>query len=257
MACDVGECPTNDPLMVCSSHGDCIDGQCQCDDRFVGPDCGADACPMGCIYGTCTEEGKCLCDHGFRGTDCSISGCPGHCNGNGMCSGAICFCSPGFTGDDCSALSCFDASKKSSQHFASSSATSPTSPTVDSCSGHGTCTTGRCKCDAPFGGYDCSYKTCTHLDECNGNGYCHAGECICYARYGGASCATKLCPHNCGGNAGTCSDGVCICSDGTYSFFFINVLLIFIVSSFKIFTHLKCIHFFFFPLIKVGVVSIV
>ena len=37
---------------------------------------------------------------------------------------------------------------------------------------------------------------------------------MCFAGSSGVGCATKSCPHNCGGNAGTCANGVCICNEG-------------------------------------------
>ncbi|XP_050048964.1 attractin-like protein 1 isoform X1 [Dermacentor andersoni] len=58
----------------CSSHGDCVDGVCQCLQGWTGSDCGTQVCPQDCNNGSCDkEEKRCICDPFFKGEDCSIA----------------------------------------------------------------------------------------------------------------------------------------------------------------------------------------
>ncbi|KAF1539688.1 N-acetylglucosamine-1-phosphodiester alpha-N-acetylglucosaminidase, partial [Eudyptula minor] len=68
--------PTCEPA-DCSSHGDCVQGECHCTgDFWRGPGCDILDCgPSNCsLHGVCTDAG-CLCDAGWIGTNCSEE-CP-------------------------------------------------------------------------------------------------------------------------------------------------------------------------------------
>ncbi|XP_038128381.1 N-acetylglucosamine-1-phosphodiester alpha-N-acetylglucosaminidase isoform X2 [Cyprinodon tularosa] len=56
----------------CSSHRDCVDGQCRCQTGWRGPACNTLVCqPSACgPHGVCSPSG-CVCKAGWRGTNCS------------------------------------------------------------------------------------------------------------------------------------------------------------------------------------------
>ena len=91
----------------------------------------------------------------------------------------------------------------------------------DPCNGHGTCSNGKCTCNAGWTGAQC--QTMTQAPVCTPacvNGYCGLdGKCKCYAGWQGATCnaaePAKPCPNNCSGR-GTCSNGVCKCNPQYY-----------------------------------------
>uniref|UniRef100_A0A803JVK7 N-acetylglucosamine-1-phosphodiester alpha-N-acetylglucosaminidase n=1 Tax=Xenopus tropicalis TaxID=8364 RepID=A0A803JVK7_XENTR len=101
----------------CSGHGQCVLGECQCTDFWIGPACSVLSCgPLNCnAHGNCTEGG-CVCDQGWIGTDCNISCVQGHyghygegctkkcpCQNNSTCNhiDGSCQCSDGYTGLHC------------------------------------------------------------------------------------------------------------------------------------------------------------
>ena len=135
-------------------------GRCECARGRSGDDCAA-VTPVNCSA-RCTSpagraecvDGACRCHPGFYGADCE-SGCPGYvpseslaCNGHGVCVSGVrgtegrdhCSCKEGFAGVGCEkdvlgVLSC-----------------------PRSCSGHGSCSHGRCRCHSNFAGRDCSIR---------------------------------------------------------------------------------------------------
>ncbi|XP_053743491.1 N-acetylglucosamine-1-phosphodiester alpha-N-acetylglucosaminidase isoform X2 [Synchiropus splendidus] len=97
----------------CSSHGDCLDGQCRCWAGWTGPACDALRCRLDCgAHGVCTAGG-CVCDAGWRGKNCTEvchpsfygEGCSlvCRCLNGGWCEHVHgrCTCPPGFYGDAC------------------------------------------------------------------------------------------------------------------------------------------------------------
>merc|ERR1711968_407834 len=71
-ACDEMECP-----MMCSGHGICNNGTCNCSLDWGGDSCNRSMCPRDCSgHGLCSK-GKCYCRMGYSGADCSAAECPG------------------------------------------------------------------------------------------------------------------------------------------------------------------------------------
>ena len=100
--------------LLCSGHGRCaenvapgVDETCDCDDGFVGPECGQRACPAGRAWadyatanntaharhfecsnqGECDRDaGECKCRGGFAGEACDRRpGAPGVAGRGGPC----------------------------------------------------------------------------------------------------------------------------------------------------------------------------
>ncbi|XP_022092205.1 N-acetylglucosamine-1-phosphodiester alpha-N-acetylglucosaminidase-like [Acanthaster planci] len=98
----------------CSSHGECVMGECRCHGNWQSPKCDwLDCGPLNCSSnGVCTEAG-CHCNTGYQPPDCSqLCGAGTHgqdcsslcqCEHGGDCdpvTGA-CSCLPGYTGKHC------------------------------------------------------------------------------------------------------------------------------------------------------------
>jgi tenascin len=222
---------------ICGGHGYCAEsyapteaeygtGICVCDAEWTGPTCEAAQCDMsvpatggqarpcgGLSQGLCHKE-KCYCRAGFSPPACASKECPSQCSGHGVCDDETdpnvpkCACDAGFGGEDCSEAACCD-------------------PT---CSGHGTCKTGRCHCDKGFFGPGCAEKpddakaalaaeksVCeTTLRQCSGRGDCDEvnATCTCDEGFRGRFCEKKSCKKGCS-ERGTCQDdGTCKCDEG-------------------------------------------
>ena len=67
-------------------------------------------------------------------------------------------------------------------------ATETPCPGKGDCSGNGVCHRGKCECDFPFAGVDCSAeRSCPN--DCHGRGLCSAGRCYCEPGASGIDCA--------------------------------------------------------------------
>lgn len=56
----------------CGSHGICSEGQCQCEDGWIGATCDQRACHPRCEeHGQC-QDGTCICQPGWEGEHCNI-----------------------------------------------------------------------------------------------------------------------------------------------------------------------------------------
>ena len=99
------------------------------------------------------------------------------CSGHGACHNGVCVCSDGYAGPNCDFDPCAG----------------------NDCSGHGTCSrsSGKCTCEAGFGGDDCSQggggceedKHCGIFGESTFGGQCTDGECVCWTGYTCPDCA--------------------------------------------------------------------
>ena len=77
-------------------EGECINGECQCPDGFLGDYCEKPGTTCGenfCYNGNCTESLTCLCERGFSGNFCEIDQCDLiHCGKFGVCLQGSCQC---------------------------------------------------------------------------------------------------------------------------------------------------------------------
>lgn len=84
-----------------------------------------------------------------------------------------------------------------------------------SCSGHGQCEAGICRCEQGFAGLACEEEA-PCLENCNSpSGRCVRGVCVCEEGFAGENCGLKTCPENCWGH-GDCDNtlGSCVCDSG-------------------------------------------
>ncbi|XP_053330068.1 tenascin-X-like [Spea bombifrons] len=181
--CQLKTCPED-----CNDQGRCVNGRCLCFEGYYGLDCGSKDCPNDCQNQGQCENGACVCDPGFTGLDCGTRTCPNNCLNRGKCEGGLCICASGFTGVDCGSRTC-----------------------PRNCLNRGRCEDGVCVCDSGFGGDDCSSRMC--LNNCQGNGRCEDGVCICDAGFSGEDCSSRTCPEDCN-EQGRCVSGVCVCDAG-------------------------------------------
>uniref|UniRef100_A0A4W5KXC9 Tenascin C n=1 Tax=Hucho hucho TaxID=62062 RepID=A0A4W5KXC9_9TELE len=197
--CVDGECVCEEPWMGydcselicpndCYDRGRCVNGTCYCEEGFTGEDCGEKTCPSDCMGNGFCVDGQCVCSAGYTGEDCSKLTCPMDCGGNGQCIGGVCVCAKGYTGEDCSQTDC-----------------------LNNCLSRGKCVDGECVCEEPWMGYDCSELICPN--DCYDRGRCVNGTCYCEEGFTGEDCGEKTCPSDCLGN-GFCVDGQCVCSAG-------------------------------------------
>lgn len=73
-SCGKDEEQVPDPCTgITCENGNCVNGQCACDEGWTGPDCSqrVDLCEgVSCVNGDCVN-GQCDCDEGWTGPDCS------------------------------------------------------------------------------------------------------------------------------------------------------------------------------------------
>ena len=187
-------CPST-TLRPCSGHGTCTEARrCRCDHGFSGPSCDHRefllACPQNCSspQGAC-DDGKCVCTPGFSGDSCGDKtpvNCSAACLDHGECVDGQCVCAPGFYGESCQ-LGCagFDVARGvvCSGHGTCTATGSP---------GH---SPDRCKCDAGFSGDGCEndmegVASCPH--DCRGHGVCRKGRCSCEPPFAGQDCSIEI-----------------------------------------------------------------
>ena len=175
--------------------------RCECYNGWTGVSCNDELADLSMCAGPlkrCSEgQGECVplsggeggyqcrCFHPYRGEACEQNMCPDHCNGRGKCHEDGCRCMEGWTGPACS---------------------KPLCARLNDCSGHGRCVVdegaesyivgGKCECEEPFSGPDCSSGGCP--DDCSGHGVCGLGQqCECSVGWTGVSCAEKACGDGC------------------------------------------------------------
>lgn len=65
------------------------------------PSCLAELCPVPCgSHGVCSE-GQCQCEEGWIGAACDQRACHPRCEEHGQCHDGTCICQPGWEGDHC------------------------------------------------------------------------------------------------------------------------------------------------------------
>jgi len=93
--------------IVCSNHGERVDGECSCDVGYTGSNCGmlqdlckGKACGEEEHRGRCApDDGQCYCRDGWFGEQCGISTCS--FNGIYDTDHGVCRCFTGFEGQAC------------------------------------------------------------------------------------------------------------------------------------------------------------
>jgi hypothetical protein len=97
----------------------------------------------------------------------ALGACHNGCSGGGKCLYSDCECFPGFEGNACEKRSCPVGPQLRGMPFSNDEA----HPSAE-CSGQGVCdySTGNCRCEAGFAGYNCGKTQCQN--DCNGKGQC-------------------------------------------------------------------------------------
>ena len=232
VAAAVGDAPLG---LVCSGHGECVDGTCVCERGYTSADCSRRACENDCSgHGHCAADGACSCHSGWFGPDCALPSCFRNCSGHGACEATsaawlgsaaapqgLCKCDPGWHGVGCELRSCPGSTSADGGVACGSGG-------CVECSGHGTCNTGTgaCECAAPWSGESCSQHGCGPAG-CGAHGKCvpiatvspvtaSLGRyaCACEPGWTGADCSLRECIGGCGG-MGWCHDGSCLCYPGS------------------------------------------
>ena len=199
--------PPNATGCTCSDRGTCTSpggSICACHSGYSGAQCEAYLLPVAvCAHncsgrGTCRAlTGVCECMAGFRGAGCeevderTSTVCPRNCCGNGRCK---------FRGGLSHAPLASLATKRALGK------------------GGDTTATPYCECEAPWAGEDCCSSRFVEAcpDSCSGHGTCIQGRCKCRAGWQGLSCSgvdVGACPAGCSGH-GECLDGKCYCERG-------------------------------------------
>ncbi|XP_023933231.1 uncharacterized protein LOC106153054 [Lingula anatina] len=215
----------------CNGKGRCVNGSCECNDKWSGPDCsvgfcgacangvcdsGFCACNVGwegstceekavCLdvnnctdeeHGVCDKTNKCRCAAGYIGVDCSIAATCSNvsdCSGHGVCVDYdVCKCDNGWAGPNCTVFSC---------------------ESLAACSGHGQCVGyDLCRCDSGWQGNGCALPDCSSNNDCSLHGVCTSpGMCTCYDGYHGDNCSEVI---NCTVLNGCNGHGICVFIEG-------------------------------------------
>jgi len=228
-----------DERTQCNGNGNCVEGECDCDEAFRGNACQIHKCHRSGDY----ENGTCSCYPGFWGTDCAHKMCPASnrnetagtltlCAGNGHCSPAgVCMCQAGYELPGCCPTGCKTHGICTSQGCMCKPGYEGNAcqlgPCLNGCSGHGICTgtkysgsniTG-CKCNADWTGIACDVPACPSKNGtyCAGNGECDmkTGICNCDDNHKGDDCSEYVCPGMCGNNGpDNATHGVCNSATG-------------------------------------------
>ncbi|KAA0165508.1 hypothetical protein FNF31_01853 [Cafeteria roenbergensis] len=143
-------CPAGPNGKACAGNGACVNATCQCEGRFLAPDCVKQGCLRGCSgNGQCnTDTGACACAKGYMGEDCSKEVPP---------------CPRSGSGDECGTHGECDASTGKCQCHELWGGPACTQPKCDPLcvgGGHGACDSGRCACDDGWRGNVCQSKQC-------------------------------------------------------------------------------------------------
>ena len=225
----------NDPECkeVCTGHGSCVDGECDCGTvGWRGDYCHKYGCPGtpgpdgdGCSgHGSCTDNlnqiGTCNCPDYWGGDGCEIPICTNNCSDHGTCNSdgevPFCECDPSWMSSDCS-IECFgDITKIDNVDtcVCRSDCEDPSDYCNTTCNNRGSCKDNKCQCyddDTGFNSHGywgllCNDESCPGLyASCSDHGQCLNGECTCFSEgWGGVYCDEPYCPGNCSGQ-GRCN----------------------------------------------------
>jgi len=218
----------------CSNNGNCVEGECECDDPYTGSGCQLHKCSFNGDF----ENGTCSCYNGFWGEDCAHKMCPASernnaagtlvlCAGNGACSPAgYCTCKEGYESPGCCPKGCYKHGVCTAGGCRCKAGYEGNAchlgPCLNGCSGHGLCVglkysgsnNTACKCDEDWTGLGCETPKCPQKGGkyCAGNGECDfgTGVCFCDENHKGHDCTETRCPNMCGNNGPTnATRGVC------------------------------------------------
>ncbi|GAB1599227.1 integrin beta pat-3 [Argonauta hians] len=205
--CDDYSCPfSNGQICGGRDHGVCQCGKCQCELNFEGDACERDLKAENCDSpkGVCSNHGvcwnnQCICDKNYFGKKCEFnleseqnltarciqSNTSKVCSRQGDCFMGICHCNRTppkrlqYYGRFCE---CNDYNCEYSNGLLCGGLT------------RGTCKCGKCLCEHPFEGSDCSISTakdkCMASNGllCNAHGDCINNQCRCEGIYRGPTC---------------------------------------------------------------------
>ncbi|XP_038057022.1 teneurin-3-like isoform X1 [Patiria miniata] len=164
----------------CSGHGECVLGQCVCDQAYIGEDCSQGICPVLCSGHGRYAHGVCECFSNWKGPECSVRSeqcLVPDCSGHGQCVLGECVCSRGYIGQAC----------EEEVHECGNNT---------DCGIHGQCDTGMCRCEKGWTGEHCSQEASCLL-PCSPRGRCVDDSCVCELGWNGRLCGLEGCPDGC------------------------------------------------------------
>ncbi|XP_022084804.1 teneurin-3-like isoform X2 [Acanthaster planci] len=167
----------------CSSHGECVLGQCVCEQAYTGEDCSQGICPVLCSGHGEYAHGVCECYSNWKGPECSVRSeqcLVPDCSGHGQCVLGECVCSRGYIGQAC----------EEEVHECANDT---------DCGIHGQCDTGMCRCEKGWTGEHCSQEASCLL-PCSPRGRCVDNSCVCELGWNGRLCGLEGCPDGCNGH---------------------------------------------------------
>ncbi|XP_072171357.1 teneurin-3-like [Diadema setosum] len=189
----------------CSGHGECLRGNCLCQEEYTGDDCSQGICPVLCSGRGQYVHGFCECTGGWKGPECNIpwDQClVADCSSHGVCMEGVCVCSRGFTGPACEEEVLVD--------------NTPHCNNDTDCFNHAQCISGMCHCLEGWSGPTCEEEEC--VLPCSPHGECVDKACICEEGWNGELCGLEGCPFGCSGH-GSCQQlndtWQCVC-EGLY-----------------------------------------
>lgn len=221
---------------VCSLHGTCSNGTCNCIVGWKGDVCSQKGCPGTTIdcsgKGVCLKsESKCICYNGWKGPGCNIPDCPGtpDCNAVGQCDGTVdppvCVnCTNGTMGIACDQPCVHGKEDTIRRGICLCDSCFEGFSCELMCNGNGHCENGTCQCKPGWKGTYCKDVDCPGEPDCSNRGACIAVPfslpvCSCDSGFAGANCSELVCPGEpmCS-NRGTCKliadKPTCVCNHG-------------------------------------------